>query len=79
MPVKLTVDRIEPSSITSVLEKEIYDEELEGYGGTIFSKTISEVWLDEGDYRIRVESLQDVPELADVPVHFAVQIPGNWK
>ncbi len=78
IPVKLTISQSTSEGETTLVQKEIDDEPLEGYGVAYF-KTVYGTFLKKGDYRVRVESLADVPELTDVPVNFDVHIPGNMK
>jgi len=40
-------------------------------------KTIDNIKLDPARYRVRLESLADVRELADVPVNFEIGLPGK--
>jgi hypothetical protein len=62
-PVKLRVIAIEATGEKLVYEKET-DPILTSWGGDSFAKNIAYVVLQPGDYRIRVESLKDAPELA---------------
>lgn len=78
IPVKLTISRSTSEGETTLVQKEITDEPLESYGAA-FSKTVYGTVLQKGDYRVRIEALEDVPELTDVPVNFDVRIPGNLK
>ncbi len=77
IPVKLTISQSTSEGETTLVQKEIDDEPLEGYTAAYFVKTVYGMFLKKGDYRVRIESLKDVTELTDVPVNFDVRIPAN--
>lgn len=77
IPVRLIVERIGNDESRVVLDREFSNHERSGYGFDHYSKRIIRVPLASGRYRVRIESLADVPELEDIPVRFAVGIPGN--
>lgn len=76
IPLKLQISRLDPSGEISIYDKEIIEEELEGYraDGSSFSKIIDIVKLPPGNYRVRVEALRDIPELAATPIQFGIYV-----
>jgi hypothetical protein len=74
IPLRLTITRLDPSGVSPIHDKEIIEEELEGYSATYYSKIIDTVRLSPGNYRVRVEALRDIPELAETPINFTIYI-----
>jgi hypothetical protein len=79
IPVKLKIITADSSGEHTVFEKEIYEEEFGGTASNYFLKVILEKWLDKGNYKIKIESLHDIPELENVVVDFDIHSPGNIK
>jgi hypothetical protein len=74
IPVRLSVGRVDAGKTWSVLDDVFTDHRLEGYSATDYSKIITEVRLERGDYRVRIEALADIPELSGRPVHFDIHV-----
>ncbi len=62
-----------------IFHQTIEEERLEGWADKYFSKIISKVFLTRGDYKVKVKSLNDTPELTGIPTYFDIHIPGNLK
>jgi hypothetical protein len=74
IPVRLSVGRVGAEAEWSVLDNVFVNHRLEGYSADNYSKIIAGALLEPGTYRVRVEALQDIPELDDVPVSFDVHV-----
>lgn len=76
IPLKLKISRLKPSGEISIYDKEIIEEELEAYRADAkgLSKKIDRIKLAPGNYRVRVEALRDIPELAATPIQFGIYI-----
>src|SRR5262249_21348327 len=70
IPVRLHVERIGNDGTSSILDKMFTNHDLEGMTADYFSKIITRIRLAPGRYRARVEALENIPELADISVHF---------
>jgi hypothetical protein len=44
---------------------------------TILRKSLRAIRLEPGRYRVRVEALENIPDLEGIPVHFDIHVPGN--
>jgi hypothetical protein len=75
IPVRLILSRVEGDNIESLIDETFFEQRLESHGANSFSKIITGRTLDPGEYRIRLESLQNIPELSDVSVSFNVHAP----
>ena len=73
--LKLTISVIDPSGMQPFLEKEILVGDLCGFSANDFSREIDSIQLAPGFYRVTVQSLKDVPELANTKVVFAIYNP----
>lgn len=71
-PVRLRIARIENGASTEVFSDEIRQASLMASSRTSISLLIGRVELPPADYRVTVESLQDVPELDETPTSFGV-------
>jgi hypothetical protein len=71
-PLRLKITLIGSGSEEPVFDQEIQSLRLRSWGGNFFSKHIAYVRLKPGHYRIRVQSLKDVPELGGTKTDFAV-------
>jgi len=76
IPIRLTISRAEGAE-TLVYDKQF--QQLWGFGGnnSTLSRAIDFVRLEPGHYRVRVEVIAAVNELASVPVSFNVGLPGK--
>lgn len=74
IPLRLKISRLDPAGDISIFDKEITEEELSGYSTKEFTKIIDRIELSRGDYRVRVEALRDIPELAVSPIKCGVFI-----
>ncbi len=76
IPLKLKITRLDPAGEISTYDKEITEEELEAYraDGKGLSKIIDRIKLSRGHYRVHVEALRDIPELATTPIEFGFYI-----
>lgn len=72
IPVRLTISSIDSSNERVIYNKEVREEEMYGFTAEEFSKQIDRIELRPGLYRITIESLQDIPALANTHVTFAV-------
>jgi len=77
IPVNLIIDRVENAETTRLLNEDIQNEHLIGFGENSFSKRIKAITLAPGDYNIRISSLKNIPELDDVDVHLVIQDGGR--
>lgn len=80
IPLKLKIFYLDPSGEKLIYDKEIMEEELEGYraDATGFTKTIDRVKLTPGVYRVYVEALRDIPDLNTAPIEFGIYIHWFW-
>jgi hypothetical protein len=79
IPVEFKISRIQSNGDSIIWTGHIDEEPLEGYTSKYLSKIIFSTPLEKGLYRIDITSLQDNPELSQVPVHFDIHSPGNFK
>jgi hypothetical protein len=71
--LKLTIRVIDPSGVQTFLEKEIMvGDGINSSAASHFSREIDIIKLEPGFYRITVQSLKDIPELANTKVVFAI-------
>ncbi len=71
IPVHLSVGRVgDAGGAWSILNGVFTNHDFEGCAAAYCGKVIGGARLDPGVYRVRVEALQDVPELNRVPVQF---------
>ncbi|HSM98509.1 MAG TPA: DUF5625 family protein [Gallionella sp.] len=72
IPLKLKVSVIEPSGERIIYDKDVH--EMEKIGATMFGfeKLIDYIELKPGLYRIDIQSLNDIPELAESPITFGI-------
>jgi len=79
IPLRLTISR-EASDGSTVVYVKSFDRLLTtggGNNGYLPNQIDAPIWLDPGTYRIRLETLEAVPELSDVPVVLNITVPGN--
>lgn len=72
IPLKLKVSVIELSGDRIIYDKEIHDEEMLSAGGMGIEKLIDTIELRPGRYRVSIQSLKDIPELAEIPINFGI-------
>lgn len=72
LPLKLRVSAIESSGERVVYDKEIHEEEALGAGGMGIEKLIDVIDLRPGRYKVSIQSLKDIPELAETPITFGI-------
>jgi hypothetical protein len=79
IPVRLTVTLLGAGTSRTVLDGVYSSHEMEGYGSAYFSKIVARARLEPGRYHARIEALENLPALSDVPIRFDVHVPGNAK
>jgi len=73
IPLRLKVSVIKSSGERIIYGKEIYKEEMIGGGsGRGFTKLIDYIELKPGLYKIDIQSMKDIPELAENPITFGI-------
>jgi len=72
IPLKITIHIIEPSVEKIFLEKEIFVGDVWAHGINYFTRETLSIQLPPGLYRVTVQSLKDIPELADTKVIFGI-------
>lgn len=77
IPVKLTVRHADKDAGPPLFDAIVPEQELEGYSATYFAKSITGLSLPPGLYSVRVDALQDIPDLGSVEVHFDVHPPSR--
>lgn len=75
IPLKLQVSVIDAAGERIVYDKKVHEEEMLSNGGMGIEKLIDSIELKPGRYRISVQSLKDIPELAENPISFGI---CNW-
>jgi hypothetical protein len=77
IPLRLTISRIEGKNEVIVYNEEF--NQLWSLGGSrsSFLKSIDQVKLEPALYRVRLETLAAVSELADRPVNFSISVIGT--
>ena len=75
--LKLTIKIIDSSGSKPYLEKEILVGDRISSGINHFSREIDYIQLTPGLYRVKVQSMKDIPELANTKVVFAIYNPGR--
>jgi hypothetical protein len=70
IPLRLRVERIGNNGASSILDRAFTDHDFEGMAADHFSKLMTRIRLEPGQYRARVEALENIPELEDISVHF---------
>jgi hypothetical protein len=68
IPLKLTINAIDSSGERTLLEKEVLALGQEGHGINFFDRDFDLIQLSPGLYRVTVQSLKDIPELANTKV-----------
>ena len=77
IPIRLSVGRADdPDSEWSIINDVFIHHDLESYSANSYRKIIAGALFARGTYRVRVEALQDIPELSDIPVTFVMHGPG---
>ncbi|NKI70726.1 hypothetical protein GN109_14985 [Collimonas pratensis] len=77
IPLRLTVSRLDGENEVVVYDENFHQLRSLGGNDSSFLRTIDRVKLEPGHYRIRLEALAAVKELAEVPVNFEIGIPGK--
>ena len=70
--LNLKIYRLEAQRESLVIVKESSEQPLYSWGGDSFNKTILDIPLDIGHYRIRIENLKDAPELVGTKINFQI-------
>jgi len=78
LPVHLTVFCLDTGA-SIVFDRTFTQHRLEGHGVDYYSEVITSAHLEPGHYQARIEALEDVAALKDIPVHFDVHVPGHPK
>ena len=76
IPLKLSISRLDGEIETVVYNQEFRQLWTLAYGAS-YDKAIDKIKLDPAYYRIRLETLAAVPELANAPVSFEIGLPGK--
>jgi hypothetical protein len=71
IPLRIRLNLVEAAGERTIFEKEISELRLWAWNGS-FTKLIETTNLKPGHYRIRVESLKDIPELVGTPITFVI-------
>ncbi|MCL2789613.1 MAG: DUF5625 family protein [Desulfobulbus sp.] len=71
IPLSLTIFKLDANGQHLLFTKEISEFPTYAWGGSI-DKKIVDVFLETGQYAIRVECLQDIPELQDTKMNFVL-------
>ncbi|WP_291987229.1 DUF5625 family protein [Candidatus Accumulibacter sp. ACC007] len=71
-PLRVKILEIRESGDKPFFEQELQISRLRSWTGNTFVKHIAYVRLNPGNYRVRVESLKDVAELAGMPLFFSI-------
>jgi len=77
IPLKLTVIRLDGEKETVVYNKEVSKTSSGGGTNSYLPRGIDSIKLEPALYRVRLETLAAVPELADIPVNFEIGLPGK--
>jgi len=77
IPLKLNIARLDGKNEIAVFSKEYNKLAAGGAGDSKLFTSIDHIRLDPGTYRVRLEALTAVPELANVPVNFEIGLPGK--
>jgi Domain of unknown function (DUF5625) len=72
IPLKLKTSIVESSGERIMYNKEIHEMETIGTSSRGFKKLIDTIELKRGLYRINIQSLKDIPELAESPITFGI-------
>jgi hypothetical protein len=77
IPLKLTITIIDSSGERLLLQKEVSVGPCYAYGHNDFLRRIDEdqIKMPPGLYRVTVQNLKDIPELADTKVFFTIYNP----
>lgn len=75
IPLKLTIISIGSEGEKLFLEKEVFVGGCYAYGINYFRREIDYIRLPSGLYRVTVESIKDISELADTSVFFTIRNP----
>ncbi|MDD5300171.1 MAG: DUF5625 family protein [Gallionella sp.] len=74
IPLRLKISRLDPAGEISIYDEEIINEELQSMGPKELEKVAHRIKLPTGNYRVHVEALRDIPELAATPIQFGIYI-----
>lgn len=77
IPLKLRISRLEGKNEVTVLTKEYKKLSSSGAGNSRLFTAIDHIKLEPANYKVRLETLAAVPELAGVPVNFEIGLPGK--
>ena len=72
IPVELTIWRLPLSSLAPVYQNRASEFDLASYSAGYYAKEIATVPLAPGSYRVRLQALQDLPELKNAPMKLAI-------
>ena len=72
IPLALKVIREDSDQGKIIIDETIYELEKYAHNGDSFSKMITEVILEPGNYRCQIESLSNIPEFAGTEMKFAL-------
>jgi hypothetical protein len=77
IPLKLTISIIESSGERTLLEKDVLALGEDAHGINYFERDIdrNQIKIPPGLYRVTVQSLKDIPELANTKVFFVIRNP----
>jgi hypothetical protein len=72
IPLRLKISVIDSSGEKITYDKEMHEEEEQGGGGMGEEKLIDSIELRPGRYRVSIQSLKNIPELAENPIKFGI-------
>lgn len=78
LPVRLTVTRLSTDA-SIVLDQTFTQHQLDGWTEDYYMEVITIAHLEPGHYQARIEALDDMTALQDIPVYFDVHASGHPK
>lgn len=78
LPVHLSVTRLSTDA-SIVLDDTFTQHRLDGWTGDYYMEVITTAHLEPGHYQARIEALDDMTALQDIPVYFDVHVSGHPK
>jgi len=72
IPLKLKITTVDSSGERLFLEKQVCKGILSAEGSNHYIRDIDLIYLPQGRYRVSVQTLKDIPELADTKVVFMI-------
>lgn len=75
LPIKLNITKVSGHTETTILDQEFRRHRLEGVANGRFWNEITGLQLDQGDYRILLETLEEDPQMRGTLVALDVHVP----